>query len=181
MERIECLSPQSLEMQRCLYALLLNQISRNWRTALSCWFQNCEEDDERLSSSLETSKMQCRHVTANYYVNPPWMSPNHRLLPCPPVPPPPPTRPGAALPCPAVYCPMDGTVRRLDLTSPPAAARLSPDDAAVTAYVPMNIYKRVATGSLPRPGSDVIDECAVDGDNIYEPLNDFDAFENNEE
>jgi len=77
---------------------------------------------------------------------------------------------------------MDGTIRRLDRTSLPDVARLSPDDVPAAAYVPMNIYNRVAIGrSLSQTGSDVIDEFTTVGDNIYEPLNDVSSFDQDEE
>ena len=145
-------------------------------------FQNCEVVPS--SCETETSPMQCRHVTANYYVNPPWSTPTQRLLPCPPLPSAPlPSPPGAAAPpSVAVYCPMDGTVRRLDRASPPTVSVPSPDDTSAAAYVPMDVYNHVATGStFPQTGSDVIDDCARVDDNIYEPLNDVSWFEQGEE
>lgn len=135
-----------------------------------------QEDCESVQSGVcETSQIQCRHVTANYYVNPPWSSPSQRLLPCPPVPSPSvPATPPLSL---AVYCPMTGTVRRLDSASP----RLPTDDAGSTAYVPMNIYSRVDTGTgccSPHTGSDVMGSVV---DNIYEPLDDVSLSERQEE
>ena len=134
-----------------------------------------------MTSSCESSPMKCRHVTANYYVNPPWSTPpTHRLLPCPPVPLPPPA--GTTPPAVAVYCPMDGTLHRVDRSSPPTVPRPSPEDAAAAAYVPMNIYNRVATGNgSPQTGNDVIDECLTGDDNIYEPLDDVNLSEHDEE
>jgi len=77
---------------------------------------------------------------------------------------------------------MDGSIRRLDRPSPPAVVRLSPDDSSVAAYVPMNIYNRLSTGSrLSQTGSDVIVQCATVDDNIYEPLNDVSFFEQDDE
>ena len=123
-------------------------------------FQNCEVDD---AVSLSRGTMKCRHVTANYYVNPPWLTPTQtqRLLPSPPVPSAP--LPGAGSPCPAVYCPMDGTLRRLDRASPPAV----PDDTAAAVYVPMDVNLAADGSSFPQTGNDVIDI-----ENIYEPLSD---------
>jgi len=120
------------------------------------------------------SPMQCRHVTANYYVNPPWSTLSHR--PCPPVPP-----TASVPPTLAVYCPMDGTLRRLErLPPPPEDVRPSPDDPASVAYVPMDILHCSATGSSSsQTGCDVIDAWAAD--NIYEPLSDVCLSEPDEE
>ena len=145
--------------------------------------QNCEAD-----VVCETNRMQCRHVTANYYVkNPPWSTPpTHRLLP--PCPPPSSPPPSATSSTPAVYCPMNGTVRRLQNCA--ASSRLSPDDpaaAGAASYVPMDAYNRLvgaaAAGSIdnspPQTGNDVVDECgATVSENIYEPLSDMVESEN---
>ena len=142
-------------------------------------FQNCEVTS--LSRTCQSSPVQCRHVTANYYVNPPWSTPTHRLLPCLPVSPPPPP-PGTMPPAIAVYCPMDGTIHRFDRSSPPTLARSFLDDTPAAAYVPMDGYNRVATGSgLPQTGNDVIDDCAAVDDNIYEALNDVSSSEHDDE